>query len=41
MSWNNYMPIVVALIVICPIIICIERNKKMNNHKEQKSGHFI
>jgi len=41
MRWNNFASILVALVVICSITICIERNKKMNNHKEQKSGHFI
>lgn len=41
MSWNNCAPIIVVLIVICSITICIERNKKMNNQKQQQSGHFI
>jgi len=40
MSWNNYALFLMALIVICSITKCIERNKKMNNYKEQKSGFF-
>jgi GNAT superfamily N-acetyltransferase len=41
MSWNNYAPIIVVLIVICSITICIQGIKKMNNHQEQKSGSFF
>lgn len=41
MDWSSYSPFLVVLIVICSITICIERIKKMNNQKEQKSGHFL
>ena len=41
MNWKNYTPFLVVLIVICSITICIERMKKMNNHKEQKTDFFV
>lgn len=41
MSWNSYSPFLVVLIVVCSTIICIERIKKMNNQKEEKSGQFF
>ena len=40
MSWNNNATILVVLIVIFSITICIQGIKKMNNPREQKSGHF-
>ena len=39
MNSINYPRICVVLIIMNTLIICIERNQKMNNHNEQKRSH--